>query len=896
MYCFLFLILFFIIVFCYSTIRGKQRKKYEEIRPIAEKCVADFAKLKCDYIPYSTQQSFLSLYNKIEPELKSVRGSLAAEDKEVADNAVTAINYIKNEVVQHNIDFVKAEKIACSSLFSNIAGHSLDDQQQTAIVTNQDHNLVLAGAGSGKTLTITGKVKYLCERKNISSDDILLIAFTRKAAEEMTERIKKMGISLEAMTFHKLGLGIISKARKQRPDVMDEASFRRFLEDFFKDKIIGNKEIVKSLIQYFAYYLHIPADLEKFDSIGAAYEHERSTDFETLKSRYIYNKASSFAAESRTLQGETVHSIEEIIIANFLFLHGVRYEYERVYPYPSHDPYRKMYRPDFYLIDYDIYLEHFGINKDGKTPWLSQVAEKKYLDEMHWKRSEHQANNTKLIETYSWYTSEGILIPKLKSTLTQCGVVLKEIDYTQLYNQIYNDVSDRHFREFISLCGTFITLFKSNGYDLPDLDNLTYSNKQYNTEYHMERMRLFKSIIRPILIDYQKKLKTTSQVDFSDMIITATQLVESGTTVHPYQYVIIDEFQDISLSRYRLIKAIIEQTGAHLLCVGDDWQSIYRFSGSDLGVLINFEESFGASEIMRIEKTYRNSQQLIDSAASFVMKNPAQIRKSLKSNKSLQPPIVFWYYEGKPYDAIKVAVDTIIKDHGTSKSILFLGRTKYDEEALIESALFSKNRDKLVYKYNPSVDISFMTVHKAKGLESDNVIILNFNNKLLGFPNKIADDPILELVLSSSDTFLYGEERRLLYVALTRTRNSVHLIAEKSKASEFAHEFETDVNTRHCIINANDFKSMHCPTCKTGWLVAQTNRKTNESFVGCTNYPQCNYTLKDVNLLRNAVRCHCGGFMVSRIGRYGRFYGCSNYPYCRGSMNEWEYEEALSYI
>lgn len=845
----------------------------------------DYECLKFGYISHSQMEAFLKKYASLIKTLSTIADEVNSENACLCRSVLKTYNGLKAEVPHHNDEFVRAEKVACTKLFSNIAGHQLDNQQQTAIVTDEDHNIVLAGAGSGKTLTITGKVKYLCERKNINPDDILLIAFTRKAAEEMTERIHNMGVQVEAITFHKLGLTIISQARGERPEVMDDGEFREFMEDYFSNKVLDQPRIIKALIEYFAYYLHIPSDIEKFDSLGAAYEHELDTDFETLKSKYVSNKAEEFSRDRRTLQGEFVKSLEEVTIANFFFLHGVKYEYERRYPFEPDDKYRKWYTPDFYLPDYDIYLEHFGINKQGKLPWLSGVEEEKYISDMHWKRQLHRKCGTTLIETYSWFNSDGILLIKLEELLLENGVKLMEPDCLDIFQQIYNDVGDKYFHKFIQLCSTFITLFKSNGYNDADLSGLKYKSKDYKTDYHRERMRLFKSIIAPILEDYQKVLVQKEKVDFSDMIIRATQAINNGFTIHPYKYVIIDEFQDISISRYKLIKAVIEQTGAHLLCVGDDWQSIYRFSGSDLIVFTKFEEYFGASKIMRIEKTYRNSQQLIDSATKFVMKNPAQMKKALKSDKSLKMPISFFTYADKPYEAIRQAVDALIQTYGESKSILFLGRTKYDENTLLESTLFKKKREKLIYRDNPNADISFMTIHKAKGLEADNVIILNFNNSLLGFPNKIADDPILELVLSSSDTFLYGEERRLLYVALTRTRNNVVLITDNLHPSEFMHDFEGDENTCTKKIGFNDTTPVPCPKCRTGRLLIRANEKTCSYFVGCTNYPQCTYTVNDTSILTKPIRCKCGGFMVRRSGDSGEFYGCSNYPICQITMS-----------
>ncbi len=203
--------------------------------------------------------------------------------------------------------------------------------------------------------------------------------------------------------------------------------------------------------------------------------------------------------------------------------------------------------------------------------------------------------------------------------------------------------------------------------------------------------------------------------------------------------------------------------------------------------------------------------------------------------------------------------------------------------AAIKIAKDFAKKQGLIYKENPSVPMSFMTVHKSKGLEAENVIILNFNNALLGFPNKISDDPILELVLSTADTFLYGEERRLFYVALTRTCNEVFLITSQGRPSEFLQDFDEDQNTERIPVDYEESKSISCPACKTGKLIERIG--PHSKFVGCTNYPACTFKVQDLSVLENPVYCKwCGGLMVKRNGQRGQFYGCSNYPTCTFTM------------
>ena len=292
---------------------------------------------------------------------------------------------------------------------------------------------------------------------------------------------------------------------------------------------------------------------------------------------------------------------------------------------------------------------------------------------------------------------------------------------------------------------------------------------------------------------------------------------------------------------------------------------------------------------MRLEKTYRNAQQLIDEVGKFITKNPMQLKKSLVSAKNLDYPLVFWNYSDNPFSALQRIINKIISEFGPEKSILLLGRTTYDAEMLKESGLFAIKGEKISYKESPNTPISFLTVHKSKGLEADNIVLLNFRNATLGFPNKISDDPILELVLSSADTFEYAEERRLLYVAFTRTKNRSYVMVDEQKPSEFFKEF---VSSKSVFITNSASKDapekrIACPRCKTGYLMVRKNERSNKYFVGCTNFPKCDYTVARTSIMTENKRCpRCGGFMIRRKGRFGEFWGCSNYPSCNYTEQE----------
>lgn len=786
---------------------------------------------------------------------------------------------LKERINKTNEEFIASEIKRCDVLLSDIHGKKLDYQQCRVVVTDADRNLVIAGAGSGKTLTIEAKVKYLCEEKGITPQEILLISYTKESAKELSDRISNLlNVPVRAVTFHKLGLDIISWRANNKPHV-HERFLEEFVRSYFENNIINKPTFASILLEYFAYYFHVPADLEKFGSLGAAYEYEKGRDRETIR-----GKIASLAASGDPLtsfKGEKLKSLQEVSIANFLFLHGVDYRYEMPYEFVEKDPFHKPYRPDFYLPDYKIYIEHFGINKEGHAPWLTDVEERKYIDGIRWKREIHKKYGTSLIETYSFYSSEGCLFEKLEMKLKKHGVSFQVPDFNAVFNAIYPSISKKYFPDFIDLCCTFITLFDSAGCSAHALDEFILESRQLSSPFMARRTALFCSIIKPILQDYKNALIDQNAVDFSDMINKATRIImETKYNPFPYKWIIVDEYQDISVARYKLIRALLDKTEAKLLCVGDDWQSIFRFAGSDISLFTRFEDFFGETEIMKIEKTYRNSQQLIDIAGSFVMKNPSQITKKLHSDKEISNPIVIKCYSTDPTKVFLESIRDIITNYGDKTSILVLGRIKRDLYA-IESDRVQVFPDsgRIILRDYPNVKISFNTVHAAKGREADNVILLNFKNNIYGFPNKIVDDPLLDLVLTQGEDFLYAEERRLFYVALTRTKNRIYILMDRNYPSEFFREFE---RSEAVFVSAPDevtYRRFACPLCKTGDLRLRNGRTGR--FVGCSNFPQCNYTLGEYSAILDPQICPvCQGLMVKKENKYGIYYQCTNMNYC----------------
>lgn len=494
-----------------------------------------------------------------------------------------------------------------------ISDYYLDSEQQAIVLDESKYLLVVAGAGSGKTLTILGKINYLTKYKNIDSNEILCISFTKKAADSLKEKIEKeFNLKMPVYTFHKLSLEIL-KDSNENYEIAEADLLENIIHQFFLETIINYDKQMKLVLDYFK--------VKVVKNIKTTYK------------KYYYKN-------------------------------------------------------------------------------LKQI----------------------------------FLLEKLLST--------------------------------------FIHLLKCNNYTYQDFPIFLKQAKKtiFYSKYKKEKSFLLLAL--NIYLLYDSYLKENDEIDFDDMIIKATTQIKEKKINKNYKYIIIDEYQDTSFIRFNLVKELLIKTDSNLMVVGDDFQSIYRFTGCELSLFLNFTKYFPDAKIMKIQNTYRNSQELIKKAGDFVMKNKKQIHKDLCSNKSLTNPIQIIYYD----DIKKKFKELIEKIHNeTNKPILVLGRNNKDINLILDND-FEYQNENIIYKHNPNVKLYYLTAHKSKGLEEENVIIINLENSLLGFPNQIKDDKVLRYVSKTDDKYPYSEERRLFYVALTRTKNYVYLLVPKKNKSIFIDE------------------------------------------------------------------------------------------------------------
>lgn len=341
-----------------------------------------------------------------------------------------------------------------------------------------------------------------------------------------------------------------------------------------------------------------------------------------------------------------------------------------------------------------------------------------------------------------------------------------------VFNLLENNIiiNSKYKNQLALTIQNFINLYKSSNMQKEDYKLFYRINEKNNIYEEKKRHKYFLKLTQKVLKKYEKFLKKNNYIDYNDMINEATKIVEKKFT-GKYKYIIVDEYQDISLNKVKLIKEIQNKTNAKLIALGDDWQSIYTFTGSNLEVFTKFKKFFKHSKIIKLKYTYRNSKELTKVAGKFISKNPFQITKKIKTSKTNKYPIHIYYY---------------------NKSIEEVWEKIREEVKNTETLILSRNNRDINLLPKLDKNMKFLTMHKSKGLESDNTIIINLEDSYSSIPSKIKENEFLNYVKPQIDKFKYAEERRLFYVALTRCKNNNYLIVKKDNPSVFVKELLKD--------------------------------------------------------------------------------------------------------
>ncbi|PLW83298.1 helicase IV [Kineobactrum sediminis] len=774
--------------------------------------------------------------------------------------------------------FVKRKTQEHAAFFRSAESNPLTEEQTRAVILDDDRNLVLAAAGTGKTSVIVAKTLYMILEGMARPEEILVLAYSRKAREELQERLNhRLQVMQEVMpgrfpndsrpqvsTFHSIGLKIMAQSgyiAKVSQFAEYPSSRKRWLTKQLDEYLHGGAEPITQFIGA----IHPVCD---------PFEFESQREYERFHRDNVYE----------TLNGDKVRSYQELLIGNWFYIQGIEHTYEPNYDRTAFSSLGYLYRPDFHINGTLIYLEHFGIDrKDNTRRDIDAVA---YNDGIRKKREIHRANGTTLLETYHYEWCEGMLYASLEARLQEVGVVSDPRSWSEIHHRL-NELN--RVSQYAEVFDHAISAVRLERLSHDGIMNRFKQAKYANAEY-------FYPILIHLLDAYIKALKDTGEIDFEDMIIHAIDAVEEVRFEPTWKYILVDEFQDISQLRMDLLNTIMGKVSLpSLYCVGDDWQSIYRFSGGKLELTTRFEQLIGTASKATIQKTFRYNNSIAKVAGDFVMKNPEQYKKLITTADMADSPQVYVVdtrlsevaHETDEGAKIRAIVETI-RRNDPDGSIAVLGRYNF---------VLDNIRAALACSPELGRELIYWTFHGSKGLEADYCILAGFRQGRFGFPSENRTEEPVEALLPSLDGFSYSEERRLMYVALTRARKKSYIVTDPLAPSVFVEELMVggDVDIRSPRFHEAYRASYKCPDCIDGYLVKRY--KYGKTYYTCNGYPgcrtkakacgECDGVMAEANLQRQCrskdcthieYLCpQCARPLRLQRGSFGEFWGCSGF-------------------
>ena len=639
----------------------------------------------------------------------------------------------------------------------------MDASQLEAAVKIDRYNLVLAPAGSGKTRCLTSRIAFAV-KSGAPPSSVLAVTYTNNAKDEMQRRLKdKFNIDVEVRTLHSFSRALAMYSPRYRPDVANDKHQPEFIWDALMAVLSDPK-----------YFSHLSSFLSSVRTNNS------NTRFSSAKVR---NK------EYVTIHNLSVKSEAEQSISNFLLLNGITFRYEQAADWADQDSHRRRYHPDFYLPNYGIYIEHWAVDRNGNVPdWFShgraEDPSQMYQFGMEWKRAQFRKHGKVLIETYEFEHQEGSLLPALAAKLREAGVEMHQISASSL--QKYINRASPVFDPFDDYMLRFISNAKLSGMTTEDIE------KKLKSDAWTSAQRSFASLMIPVWKKYEERLKRESMIDFADMMSCALDSLSAGKIEkNQYSHILIDEFQDTNDLQLLIVKKLLEvNPQAKLFCVGDDMQNIYSFAGSNVRNITHFNEFFPSPETTVLKVNYRCPKNIVDASVAVMKNNLSAVQKDVMSTSVEEHPVALFEYDEEEnkdmdYDRWERTQLEKLLDH-------ILKIKKHGEEIMVLSRYNFRLKD---FSDDPENKITFNTIHTAKGMEADYVVLLGCVNGENGFPSEKEDMKILDIVRNKKygseeerKKELLEEERRLFYVAVTRCKKQLYVFSDHSNRSRLLEE------------------------------------------------------------------------------------------------------------
>jgi DNA helicase-4 len=789
--------------------------------------------------------NYKNLFNSFK-DIKKHPFFIKIENHKALTEVYNSLNAIfkdfNSSINKRNDNFVEEEIKRYDKLFNSVESNPLTKEQSVAAVIMEENNLLVAAAGSGKTSVIIGKTAYVLQKGLFKPDEIICIAFNKKAAKEMEERLASKNTivkdidKIETRTFHSFGYSVIRQLDKQAG--IDESESIAYINKAIESLLESDSTFAAN---YFLLKSTIYTENPAVNDFSNKEEYKKYLNF-IYKNRY-QNKG------IKTLSGHFVRSFEEVSIANWLYLHCVDFEYEKQWDEAMNELGWDDYRPDFYYPKVNVYHEHFALNKKGRAPSFMSLSDREgYEIQAKEKIKVMEKINSKNFYTTSADYFDGTLFKKLDNKIKLIGLSPKLRDIDEIKERI-KDIG-KNWVDILIQRG--ISLVKSNSYSKGDL-LARISNQKDKMRAH-----LFINVLMTLIEKYNKILVDEGKIDYADMIRLAGKYLADGIVKMPYKFILIDEFQDVTQGEAKMIKAALNQYKESILFgVGDDWQAINGFAGSDINIFNGFKTYFGYTKEVYLTKTFRSNQGISNISSSFVKKDSFLKNKKVKSfNKNLSEVIDIKTYkkESDIKEAIEESLKTLLSLNKSGKipSVFILSRYKINNTL----GLSAENIDFIKNEFAGKCHIEFSTVHGAKGRESDYVIVLGLFNETVNwrcFPGILEADPLFDLLMPQYNSNIERpEERRLFYVALTRAKEKVVLLSQEGGYSEYVLNVLGLPKNNEITFNESTEIPKVCPKCRTGLLVERQNGKTGHKFLGCSNYPECRKTMPLVNIFEKS--------------------------------------------
>jgi DNA helicase-4 len=782
---------------------GKENQRFDEIVRICTSAYLEQEKNTLErqvenirnsgtYLIYTEKDRADSTIGLLRADLEYFRSKEILQDYCI--KTLSGLEELRRLISAYNKEFVEQRKKEYSYLF-NKDPLILDEEQKDAVVTDDKHNLVVAGAGAGKTEVLVTRIAYLIKREPdaIKPSRILAIAYQNKDVRQIEHRLhERYGIrNVEVKTFHKLGKAILQMSGRKldRNSIIDENKKHEVIRGFH-NKRLAEPDFCRLFLQY----------------VKTIHDDERDDNSDKARNLEYSQKRPYFTINNTRVNSKAEKEILDFFLMNKLNNESITIEYEPDLP---------GFRPDFKLTKYDLFIEHWALNEKGEVPeWFGQTTED-YKEKMNFKKLWFAENNKTLVETFAYEydeTNPNKFIELLKSRVVDKlraqnkGVTFEFLPLT--YDELV-ELAWGPYKDPVDEIVNFITNAKTYGISTEKIRNKLQDGRW------TKKQQAFGNLAAKIYSDYRDYLIETKKIDFEDMINEAVSVLEKDRNLcsNVYDHLLVDEYQDISAQRYRLMGKLLEHNpNCKLFCVGDDWQSIMAFSGSNLEFFVNFGKYFEKPAITKISTNYRSIKTIVEAGAQLIKKNrSSQIPKNTLSSRNEEKAIIVLrsphkenyrmrYYEQSAEDCLDRIAEYVRRGY-LPHDIIVLSRfmrTKvhraYKFHHIIRILLERAHERDIGLVCDDAGDqskIRVLTVHKSKGLEAKAVFVLNVIKDAYGFPCEIEDSSIYAPARENyPEQDPKDEERRLFYVAMTRAREDLIIYTWEPSKSEFLGEIE----------------------------------------------------------------------------------------------------------